>query len=213
MSDGNDTDGIVRIAGLVGSLRAGSYTRLVVQLALEGAAELGAQTQLIDLRDYDLPFCDGNKDEGHYPPDVARLRRVMREATGLVLGTPEYHGGYSGVLKNALDLMGFSEFEGKTVGLLGVSGGRIGASHALGGLRIACRSLRAWVLPNETSIPQVAQQFDTAGALKDPALAERVRDLGRQVARFAYLHSSHQAMEFLRAWEEAPVNPGGEWTS
>lgn len=209
MNHNNNSEGVVRVVGLVGSLRPGSYTRLSVRLALEGASELGANIQLIDLRDYSLPFCDGSKDESHYPPDVARLRRDLRAATGLIIGTPEYHGGYSGVLKNALDLMGFSEFEGKTLGLLGVSGGRLGAINALNGLRTAGRSLHAWVLPTEVSIPQVAQQFDADGRLKDAALAERVRDLGRQVARFAFLHSSQQAMAFLRAWEGAPVNPGG----
>ncbi len=207
-----DNSNDVVVVGLVGSLRPGSYTRLSVKLALEGAAERGATTQLIDLRDYTLPFCDGSKDESHYPPDVARLRRDLRAATGMIIGTPEYHGGYSGVLKNALDLMGFSEFEGKTIGLLGVSGGRMGAAHALAGLRTASRSLRAWVLPTEVSIPQVGQQFDANGLLKDADLAQRVKDLGRQVARFAFLHSSQQAMAFLRAWEEAPVNPGGEWS-
>lgn len=213
MNDSNGTNGVVRIAGIVGSLRPGSYTRLSVQLALEGAAELGAATQLIDLRDYALPFCDGGRDEGHYPADVQRLRRDVRAATGLILGTPEYHGGYSGVIKNALDLMGFSEFEGKTIGLVGVSGGRMGAVNALNGLRAAGRSLHAWVLPTEVSIPQVRMQFDANGALKDAGLAERLRDLGRQVARFAFLHSSEQAMQFLRAWEAAPVNPGGQWAS
>ncbi len=213
MNNSNNTNGVVRVAGLVGSLRPGSFTRLSVMLALEGAAELGAATHLIDLRDYTLPFCDGSKDHSHYPPDVARLRDDLRAATGLIIGTPEYHGGYSGVLKNALDLMGFSEFEGKTIGLVGVSGGRLGALNALNGLRVAGRSLHAWVLPTEVSIPQVWQQFDAGGRIKDPALAGRVRDLGRQVARFAFLHSSEQAMEFLRAWEEAPINPGGQWTS
>jgi NAD(P)H-dependent FMN reductase len=212
MSETINNSTTVRVVGLVGSLRPGSYTRLSVQLALQGAAELGAETRLIDLRDYTLPFCDGSKDESHYPPDVARLRSDLRAATGIIIGTPEYHGGYSGVLKNALDLMGFSEFEGKTIGLVGVSGGRMGAAHALSGLRTAGRSLRAWVLPSEVSIPQVSQQFDANGALRDTALADRVRDLGRQVARFAFLHSSQQALEFLRAWEEAPVNPGGEWS-
>lgn len=207
------TNDSVQVVGLVGSLRPGSYTRLAVQLALSGASELGAATKLIDLRDYALPFCDGSKDESHYPPDVARLRSDLRAATGIIVGTPEYHGGYSGVLKNALDLMGFSEFEGKTIGLLGVSGGRMGAAHALAGLRTASRSLRAWVLPSEVSIPQVSQQFDANGLLKDADLAQRVKDLGRQVARFAFLHSSQQALEFLRAWEEAPVNPGGEWSN
>ena len=45
--------------------------------------------------------------------------------------------------------------------------------------------------------------------MKNPKLAERVKDVGRQVARYAYLHTSEKAMEFMRLWEGAPVNPGG----
>ena len=59
---------------------------------------------------------------GGYPPGVGKLREEVRAAEGIILGTPEYHGGFSGVLKNALDLMGFDEFEGKMMGLVGVSG-------------------------------------------------------------------------------------------
>ena len=60
--------------------------------------------------------------QGGYPPGVGKLREEVRAAEGIILGTPEYHGGFSGVLKNALDLMGFDEFEGKMMGLVGVSG-------------------------------------------------------------------------------------------
>jgi multimeric flavodoxin WrbA len=59
----------------------------------------------------------------------------VRAAQGIILATPEYHGGYSGVLKNALDLMGFEEFEGKVRGLVGVSGGGMGAFGSLNNLR------------------------------------------------------------------------------
>jgi ubiquinol-cytochrome c reductase iron-sulfur subunit len=48
------------------------------------------------------------------------------------------------------------------------------------------------------------------GQLKDPAFDKRLREVGRQVARFAYLHHSEQAQDFLRLWETAPTNPGGD---
>src|SRR5260370_39996462 len=111
----SEKDTSIRIAGISGSLRAGSYTRKASECALQGAAESGAETQLIDLRDYTLVFRDG-KDEAAYPDDVFRLRSEVKQADGVVLGTPEYHGSFSGVLKNALDLMGFDEFEGKMIG-------------------------------------------------------------------------------------------------
>ena len=53
----------VRVAGICGSLRGGSYTRLALAVALKGAADAGAETQLIDLRDYQLAFCDGGDNE------------------------------------------------------------------------------------------------------------------------------------------------------
>jgi FMN reductase len=84
MTQIDNSHGVVRVVGLVGSLRPGSYTRLSIKLALEDAAELGAATHLIDLRDYALPFCDGSNDERHYPSDVARLRRDLRTATSEV---------------------------------------------------------------------------------------------------------------------------------
>src|SRR6266568_1457230 len=141
-----DKESVVRIAGISGSLRVGSYTRSAVAAALEGAAEVGAETRLIDLRDYQLVFLN-SREEAEYPPDVLRLRADVRQADGLILGTPEYHGGLSGALKNALDLMGFDEFEGKMIALVGVSGGRLGAFDALNSLRNIGRALHAWVIP------------------------------------------------------------------
>jgi FMN reductase len=187
---------------------------LALQIALQGAAEVGAETQLIDLATYDLAFCKGTGDEHSYPEGVDRLRKQVQATQGIVLGTPIYHGSFSGVLKNALDLMGFREFEGKMIGLVGVSGGRAGAINALDSLRAVGRVLHAWVIPEQASIPQAWQAFDASGKLKDAELEQRLLELGRQVARFAYLHSSDQAREFLRAWESAPPNPGagdGRW--
>ena len=200
---------LIQVAGICGSLRQGSFTKMALQVALSGAKEAGAQTRLIDLREYHLIFCDGKEDESGYPTDVFRLREDVRAAQGIILATPEYHGGYSGVLKNALDLMGFEEFEGKMLGLVGVSGGGMGAFGALNNLRAVGRALHAWVIPEQASIPQLWQVFDAAGNLQDSDLEKRLKDVGRQVARFAYLHTSKQAQEFLRAWEAAPVNPGG----
>jgi NAD(P)H-dependent FMN reductase len=203
------TEPTIRVVGICGSLRPRSCTAMAVRVALQGAKEAGAETQLIDLRDYELIFCDGKEDESGYPRDVFRLRDEVRAAHGIILGTPEYHGEFSGVLKNALDLMGFDEIEGKMIGLIGVSGGALGATNALASLRTIGRALHAWLAPEQASIPGVRSAFDEDGNLKDKAVEERVKTVGRQVARFAYLHSSRKAQEFIEAWEGAPDNPGG----
>ncbi|MFC1556447.1 NADPH-dependent FMN reductase [candidate division KSB1 bacterium] len=197
------------VIGLCGSLRPQSYTRMAVTAALQGAREAGAVTKLIDLNEYDLVFCRGKSNEIEYPENVFNLREEFSRTNGIILGTPEYHGSFSGVLKNAIDLMGFSEFESKIIGLVGVSGGKMGAANALNGLRVIGRSLHAWVLPKQVSIPEAWKVFDTSGEVKDSAIGKRLNDVGRQVARFAYLHTSEKALEFLDAWEQAPTNPGG----
>ena len=209
MNETDKRDAPCRIVGISGSIRPGSYTTMTVRLALKGAEELQCETKLIDLREFEVVFCDGKEDESKFPKDVSRLREEVRRAQGIILGTPEYHGGYSGVLKNALDLMGFEEFEGKMLGLVGISGGAMGAFGAMNSLREVGRALHAWVIPEQASSPQAWQEFDDAGNLKDEKLAARVRAVGRQVARFAYLHGSSEASEFLQKWEQARENPGG----
>ena len=200
----------LHVVGISGSLRHGSYTKRAVELALAGAVEMGATTHLIDLRHYDLVFCDGSKIEGERAPDVLRLQREVRRAQGIILGTPEYHGSFSGVLKNAIDLMSFEEFEGKIVGLVGVSGGSLGAVTALNDIRRVARWVPAWVIPHQASVPEAWNCFDDDGRLRDEELVGRLKEVGRQVTRFAYLHHSHQSREFLRLWEEALPNPGGD---
>lgn len=199
----------VKVIGMCGSLRKGSYSRKALRIALQGAKSVGAEIQLVDLREYNLNFCDGNKDESNYHSDVVKLRNEVKEAQGIILSTPEYHASFSGVLKNALDLMGFKEFEGKMLGLIGVSGGSMGAIDAINSLRTVGRALHAWVIPEQATIPAAYQAFDDSDNLIDPNLEQRVTEVGRQVARFSYLHSSEEAQEFINLWEEAPENPGG----
>lgn len=187
----------IRVVGLPGSLRPAGYTRMAVAAALRGAQQLGAATRLLDLVDYELFLFDGKRPESQLPAGILRLRQALRDSHGIILGTPEYHGSFSGVLKNALDFMGFEEFEGKMIGLVGVAGGRMGALDALNGLRAVGRSLHAWVVPEKFSIPDVARIFDADGHIHDRKTKERLLAVGRQVAHFAFIHSSEQVREFL----------------
>jgi FMN reductase len=203
------SDKKVKVVGLCGSLSDNSTTRKALQLALKGAEQIGAETKVIDLRKLDLPFCDGTKNMAERFPDVGILSNEVKSAQGIILATPEYHGSFSGVLKNAMDLMGFDEFEGKMMGLIGVSGGTMGGLYALNTLRLIGRSLHAWVVPEQVAIPEAWKAFDENGEAKNQKLGERLTSVGKNVARFAFLHSAQQSKEFIEAWEEAPSNPGG----
>lgn len=197
-----DDSVMVRVVGLAGSLRATSATRMAVRCVLNGAEEDGAQTQLLDLASYDLPFL-GREKEGPGRKAVDRFLVDVRAADGIILGSPEIHGSLSGLLKNALDLTSAKEFEGKMVGLIGVAGGRMGASETLSHLRAIGRALHAWVVPTQVSIADSEVAFDSRGEPVDVELRGRLESVGRQVAHFARLHKCENHVQFLKDWEGA----------
>lgn len=168
------------VVAVCGSNRDESKTRTALREALSAARTAGATTELIDLREWDLPTFDAdNRAVG----DSEELRRTIREADALLLGSPTYHGSYSGLLKNALDYCGFDEFEETTVGLLEVAAGDF-PGGALRHLREVCRTLRAWTMPHEVAIPS-SHSTVTDGEITDEDLRERVQELGKSIVRFA----------------------------
>lgn len=170
------------IVAICGSLRDESSTRIALAHTLAAAADAGAETELIDLRDYDLPLYDGDaKDAG----DAPALREAVRAADGIVLGTPIYHGSVSSTLKTALDYCGSDEFEDKPVGLLTVAGGRFPTPSLLH-LRTICVWVRAIPLSHQVGIPRVSNKIQN-GKLTDEKTIERTEKLGRKVTEFASL--------------------------
>jgi NAD(P)H-dependent FMN reductase len=168
------------VVAICGSLRDGSHTRTAARHALEAAAERGAKTELLDLREYDLPVFDPDDEDAG---DAPAFRGRIREADAIILGTPMYHGSYSSALKNAIDYCGFDEFENKTVGLLGIAGGNFPIT-ALEHLRSVCRALDAWVLPYQAAVPRASGKIED-GAFVDADLANRVAVLGERAVEYA----------------------------
>jgi FMN reductase len=162
---------MVKIVGIAGSLREDSYSQLALEVAAQRLQALGADVEILDLRQMKLPFCDGGDDYSEYP-DVEKLQNAVKNADGLVLATPEYHGSVSGVLKNALDLMSFDQLSGKVTGLISVLGGQPN-SNALNDLRVIMRWVHAWVIPEQIGIGQVWKAFSPEGKLLDEKLSQR----------------------------------------
>lgn len=163
---------MVKLVGIAGSLRDESYSHQALAIAAQRAQKLGAEVTILDLRQLSLPFCNGNNGYASYP-DVDVLRQTVKDADGLILATPEYHGSVSGVLKNALDLLSFEELSGKVVGAISVLGGQAN-SNALNDIRTIARWVHAWVIPEQVAIGQAWKAFDEAGNLVDEKLADRL---------------------------------------
>lgn len=173
------------VVAICGSLRDASTTQLALEHVLDAAEDAGAETELIDLRQWDLPLFDPDeRDRG----DAEELRQLVRTADAVVMGTPVYHGMVSSALKNAFDYLGKDEFEDTTVGLLATAGG---GSYAptLEHLRTGVRTVHGWTLPHEVGIRGAYDAFDDDGELIDPDLEARIRQLGRMAAEYAFIES------------------------
>ena len=141
---------------------------------------MGCQARILDLRKLHLPFCNGDKHE-HWPayPGVAEMRRAVSEAHALVLVTPEYHGGISGVLKNAVDLLDVEHLEGKVVGVISVLGGPAN-SNALNDLGRVMRWCHAWVIPQQIAVGRARTVF-VNGQIADADLRHRFEQFARSL--------------------------------
>ena len=177
------------VAAVSGSLRDESYTRTALRYVLEAAEDEGAETRLLDLREYDLPVYDPDVDD---PDEAEDAMAIVREADAVALGTPVYHGSYSGALKNFHDYCGWDEYEDTTVGLVATAGGGSYGS-TLDHLRITVRGVHGWVLPHQVGLRNASGKFeadpDAIGGrrFRDPDLQERVEKLGRNLAQYAFI--------------------------
>ena len=150
-------NGPMRIVGLSGSVRPGNFTAMALALVLD---ELGKQpgvaVEWIDPSDLDLPWPGTGRDH----PSAVRLREAVKNATGVVLATPEYHGSFSSVMKLIIENLGFpSALAGKPVALVGVAAGAIGAIKSLEQLRSVCSHVGAIVLPGPVSVAGIQKVF------------------------------------------------------
>ncbi len=179
----------IHITGICGSLRGPqSYTRKLLHQVMEEVAAMGAGTDFLDLAELPLPMCKAPDDQ----PDnqqAQALRQRVAVAQGLVLATPEYHNSYSGALKNALDLLSNEELGGKVFGLIGISGGDMGAVNALSHLRTVVRGVGGHCIPQQVSLPSVYRHFE-GDTLTDPKVQDRIQDFAQSLVRCTRLFAS-----------------------
>ena len=158
----------IRVLGISGSLRRGSYN----SAALRAAQELTPQGMTIDIFDLaPIPLYNEDVKAQGYPDSVAELRRRVKEADGVLLATPEYNYSVSGVLKNAIDWISRppeQPFDGKPIAVMGASMGLFGTARAQYHLRQMFVFMNGYVLNRpEVMIAQAQTRFDAEGKLTD----------------------------------------------
>lgn len=139
----------MKIVGLAGSLRSGSSTATLVSRALDECRERGATVQMLAGETLNLPQYDPGRPIG----DARALIEAVRGADALILGSPAYHGGISGMMKTALDYLEELREDPRTylagmpVACMVTGAGWQGVASALGHLRDIVHALRGWNVP------------------------------------------------------------------
>ena len=162
----------VKILGFAGSLRKGSFNKMLLRAAVEVAPEE------VELKVFDLegipPF---NQDLENTPHEkVKAFKAKVKAADGVLIVTPEYNHSYPAVLKNALD-WGYLEFEKKPVALVGVSSGRFGGARAIEHLRPVMENYSMFAIRETVNFGPVSQAFDEQGKLIEERYIGQVNSL------------------------------------
>ena len=175
----------LKIVIINGSVRSANYTSMASALVADELRQQDVSLTVINPAELNLPLpgLDYNA------PGAHKLQEAVREATGVILATPEYHGSISSVTKLVIENLGFpSVLAGKPVALLGVAAGAIGAIKSLEQLRGICAHIGAVALPLAVSVANVQQVFDKDGRCLDANLEKLIRGVAKNL--LDYIHQN-----------------------
>ncbi|WP_206518165.1 NAD(P)H-dependent oxidoreductase [Rhodococcus sp. X156] len=177
------------MVGIGGSTRSGSQSERALRVVLAAARELGAETTVVTGADLVMPFYDPALTER---TDAARaLVDAVREADGVVLSSPGYHGTISGLVKNALDYVedlrqdARPYLDGRAVGCVATAYGWQASVTTLTALRSVVHALRGWPTPLGAAVNSAVARFDDDGGVSDATVANNLGLLAAQVVGFA----------------------------
>jgi chromate reductase, NAD(P)H dehydrogenase (quinone) len=183
----------MRLLFFAGSTREGSYNRKLASLAHHIATANGIEAVLAELKDYPMPFYNGDVEKAEGPPERARaFKALLSEYQGVFIASPEYNSSITPQLKNTLDWVsrvrregesGLEVFRTRVFAISGASPGYYGAMRSLLHLRqILEIGLGATVIPQQIAVPRAMEAFDEDGSLKDRARQDQCKDVVEALA-------------------------------
>ena len=172
---------VMTIFLLCGSIAQKSHTRQLLKYLEKVFQEKGSETIFWDLRENPLPIAipEYHKDPLKHPEEIVRLFVTeVEKADGVILGSPLYHGSYSGVLKNALDNLRWDAFRHKWVGLVSNTGGMRSDAAAPNHLRQVVNTLVGYGLQTQIATNKDDyEESETEYILVSQAVKERCERL------------------------------------
>lgn len=163
----------VSVLAFTGSMRRGSFNRKLLLLGVDHLRERGASVTEVELREIDLPMFNEDLEseyaERNEPiPAVARLQDLFLSHDALLISCPEYNGGITPALKNAIDWAsrrsddkgGLACFRGKVCGLMSASPGRLGGIRGMPDTRRILSGIGVHVVPADFACPGANKALD-----------------------------------------------------
>ena len=166
---------------IAGTNRPGSNARRVQNIVKGIYGLIGEPVELYGLDEMPPEIFDP-RSYAQKPASFAAVQQRVLDAKGLHLITPEYNGGFPGVLKYFIDMLKFPEsFEHKPVALIGEAAGIWGGIRPVEQLQHIFGYRNAYIFPERVFLPRINEKFDTAGNFNEPDILQKLQ---AQVAGF-----------------------------
>lgn len=177
---------------LAGGIRQGSLNEKLIGCAAAAAGERGLRTTRLSLADYRLPLFGADALSIDEVPEAMALKAMFSRHDAVIIASPEHNGSVTAMLKNALDWIScpgegeapqtYDAFRRKSFALLSASSSPFGGLRGLSQLRHILTTVKAWVVPEQLSVPYAHLAFDAADKLADPLLRALLDELVEAVA-------------------------------
>lgn len=178
-----------RIVAIGGTVNPNSATELALQAALAAAREQGAEVQLFG--GAYLATLSHYGSSAHAKGDGGEMVEAVRQADGVLIAAPGYHGTISGLVKNALDYLEDLAkderpyLDGRAVGLVATAYGDQATMSTMQTLRSIVHALRGWPTPMGATIRTYPGLFSVDGECLDDRVRMQLDIVGRQVVQGA----------------------------
>ena len=173
---------------LSGSIRKGSYNKLLQAHVGRKLTAAGVEVDAIDLADFDMPIFNEDLEPDQVPEAAAQLAELWRSHDIVFIATPEYNGGLPPLVVNAIAWLSRqkpSPFRNAVFGIGGVSSGKYGTIWAQSHLRDSLSKLGALVVPTLLGIGPISDAFDDKGDFVEPAIIRKVEQIVHELTHFS----------------------------
>lgn len=169
----------MKLLGISGTI-IGAKTSIVVQSVLEEVKKHhpNVEIELLDLREYDVQFCDG-RNPSTYTGDTKKVLDIIQSADFYIIGTPIFQGSLSGPLKNLFDLINPKDIRNKVMGFVATGGTYQHYLVIENQLKPIAGFFRAFVAPGYVYVNN--DHFNKDNEIIEQEVLNRITDLAKEV--------------------------------